>query len=174
MLQLSDSFLYPYDTKTIVHVSLLGKTLAISLLDGYTMHHDLEVDKNGNIMALVTKSGSGYKEDWMITIDKETGEIIEELDFKTLFGDNRSFFKLNCTDWLHANSLDYIDQKGGNLIVSSRETSMIFSITGVDSDEYALEYIINEGTNAQKLDLADINIAPHGAVNYTIGQHTAY
>ena len=174
MLQLGDSFLYPYNTKTIVHVSMLGKTLAIYNTENYTMHHDLEVDKDGNIMALVTKNGSGYKEDWMITIDKDTGEIIHEYDFKTLFGDNAGFYKLNGTDWLHANSIDYIDQKGGNLIISSRESSMLFSITGVDTGEYILEYLINEGTNTQKLGLEDLALAPIGEVNYCIGQHSAY
>ncbi|MBT3319158.1 MAG: hypothetical protein HN389_05240 [Clostridia bacterium] len=174
LLQIGEGFLYPYDTRTIVHVSALGKTIALYRLNGYTMHHDLEIDKHGNIMVLVTKSSSGFQEDYMVTIDKDTGEIIGELDFKILFGDNADFFRLNGTDWLHANSIDYIDQKGGNLIVSSREASIIFSVTGADSGEYALEYIINEGTNASKLGLSDLNLSQQGEVNYCLGQHSAY
>ena len=174
MLRLEDGFLFPYDTTTIVYVTDLGETIAMYNLPGYKMHHDLEVDSSGNILALVTKSGSGYKEDRLLSIDMETGEIEKELDFKTLFGNLGSFYKLNGGDWLHANSIDYIDQKGGNIIVSGRENSMLFSLTGVDSGEFSLEYVINEGRNAAKMGVEEVNLAPAGDVNYCLGQHSAY
>ena len=172
VLQIEDGFLFTYDTTTIVYASYTGETLAYYDISGYIMHHDLCIDGKGHILTLVTKRGSSTREDWLISIDQETGEIVTALDFKEIFGSQGSFYDLNGGDWLHANAVNYVDQKDGNIIISSRETAMMFSITGFDTGEYKLEYVINEGSNAEALEVDDVNLTPVGDVTYNVGQHS--
>ncbi|MBT3319157.1 MAG: hypothetical protein HN389_05235 [Clostridia bacterium] len=174
LMMVEDGFIYANDRKQVIHSSFIGETIAIYETGSHSIHHDIVLDKDGNIIALTTNDddATGNKEDWIIVIDKDTGEIIYEIDFKEYFGDMGDYYGRNNGDWMHLNSVDYIDAKGGTIVISSREMAAIFSFTGFDTQELALEYVINEGINAEIFGITDAILAPVGDVNYNLGQHS--
>ena len=173
LTMVEDGFVYANNGKEVVHTSMIGETRAIYGTANHTIHHDVILDNNGDIIMLTTNDDDEpNKEDWVIKIDKETGEIVYEIDFKEFFGDMGEYYLRNNGDWMHLNSIDYIDRKGGNIIVSSREMAGIFSFTGFDAQALELEFVINEGQNAQTFGIEDVNLAPVGDVTYNLGQHS--
>jgi len=133
-IPVKDGFVFPSDRKEVVHTSYIGETIAIYETGNHSIHHDVILDSSGNIIALTSNDDDkGNKEDWIIVIDKDTGEIVYEIDFKEYFGDMGDYYQRNQGDWLHLNSVDYSDRKGGTIIISSREMAAIFSFTGIDS-----------------------------------------
>ncbi|MFK4566925.1 aryl-sulfate sulfotransferase [Enterococcus sp. UD-01] len=147
IIQIDDQLLFANTNNQIVRMNALGKFEALYKLSGYELHHDFCLANENSLLILASKKNRDTVEDIVLTLDLTTGECKELIDMKDLLFDYVSDLETedqdedNTLDWLHANSIQVIDEN--QLILSSRETSSIIKINNVYT-EPTLEYIIGE------------------------------
>lgn len=166
---------YSISETQIAAMNSLGKIEQIYDTGSYELHHDYVFDDRGNLIVLASDTESESVEDFIIRIDKNTGDITGVLDFGSLFPD----YKENCLeaadgdlDWIHINTVQYVGDD--MLIVSSRETSTILKISEAFSSP-KIEYMIGsadfwQGTGYESL-LLEKDMG-NGRFSDTGGQHS--
>lgn len=95
------------------------------LAEGF--HHDATILPDGNLLALTTAPGSF--EDGLVEIDRSSGDIVREWDYRTILDPQRPRQPVNLgeEDWLHLNAVEYDDTRD-EIIVSGRDQSAVVSI----------------------------------------------
>ena len=106
-----ESTLYEYD--------MLGEKVNQWEIPGYRYHHEIVEKPNGNLIVAVDKEGLDTIEDFVIEVDRETGEIVSEWDFRESLDVDRQTFDDDEEDWLHMNAIFY-DERDDTLIISGR------------------------------------------------------
>lgn len=158
-------------------VNPAGQVETIYRTAGYTTHHDFDYDKeNERIIILATKKKSKTKQDIILSLNMNTGNIEEVIDFGKLMPDIKKGAVISKDapdqkklDWLHFNSVQVIN--GKHLILSSRELSSIIRINNYYTTP-KIAYIISApeiyaGTKYSSLVLNKIGNFPSNA-----GQHS--
>ena len=135
----------PYYMTGLYEMDMLGKIYKeYSLPGGY--HHDYYEMPNGNLLVASDdfNSGEGTVEDYVVEIDRETGDIVKHFDLKDILNmeDGKSE---NWTeyDWFHNNSVWY-DEKTNSITLSGRHQDAVINI---DYDSGDLNWIIGDSTN---------------------------
>lgn len=180
ILTIDGKMVYSYNLSKIAVVNRLGKVEEMIDLGKYELHHDFMYDEfRGQLLCLVNNTDKDTIEDVLIAIDMKSGNINELVDFEVLLQDMRNASKQRKggkntyggteLDWLHLNSLDLI--KDGELIVSSREESVLIKVNNIYG-EPKMDYLIHtgslyKGTQYEKLLLKQVG----DFVGYA-GQHT--
>ena len=137
----------------IARINGLGQVTAIYELEGYDLHHDIGFGAEGEILALAEVPGCETVEDRLLSIDLDSGEVTGLINFSSLLSDyyqltrsvgpNDDFFwQVGKRDWIHLNSLVYIEEQD-SLILSSRETSSIIKVSGLHT-EPTVDWIIGD------------------------------
>lgn len=114
---------------TIFELDMLGtiiKTWDVGV-KGYEFHRDIIEIPNGNFLLAVTKknslnaNGKACVFDYMIEVNRETGDIVTEWDFKKSLDQKRDTYTdlYSETDWAHQNAIAY-SEKDNTVIVSNR------------------------------------------------------
>ncbi len=110
-----ESTLYEYD--------MLGNKVNQWEIPGYRYHHEItekpEGNLKGNLIVAVDKEGLDTIEDFVIEVDRETGTIVREWDFREVLDVDRQTFDDDEEDWLHMNAIFY-DARDDTLIISGR------------------------------------------------------
>ncbi|MBP3518974.1 MAG: aryl-sulfate sulfotransferase [Parabacteroides sp.] len=121
----------------LVELDLLGNVINIWDLKawGYSFHHEVFEDKNGNIIAIVTNNNAKLSDnettrifDHAIEINPETSTITKVWDFTSILDQTRilrvdkdlplyAYFGQNEANWLHNNGLTEI---GDDLLATGR------------------------------------------------------
>lgn len=128
----------------LARINGLGQVTQVYDLDGYELHHDIGFGTDGEVLALAEVVEGETVEDRVLSIDLESGEVSELLDFTQVmdgyFAMTRPvtptddfFWQAGEWDWIHLNSLQYMAEDD-SLIVSSRETSTIIKVANIHSD----------------------------------------
>lgn len=115
-------------------VNQYGQAETIYKTTGYTTHHDFDYDKeNERVIILATKKKSKTKQDIILSLNLNSGDIEEIIDFGELMPDiekgaviSKDSPDQEKVDWVHFNSVQVIN--GKHLILSSRELSSIIRI----------------------------------------------
>lgn len=135
----------PYYMTGLYEIDLLGKIYnEYSLEGGY--HHDYFEMDNGNLIVASDNfnDSAGTVEDYIVEIDRKTGNIIKNWDLKDILNmtDGQSE---NWTDydWFHNNSVWY-DKKTNSITLSGRHQDAVINI---DYETGALNWIIGDPTN---------------------------
>ena len=147
----SDRFLYAdgglytcVSSRKVALMSPLGQAVRVYDLGQYELHHDINWGPNGTILALVNDTEQDTVMDVVISLDPATGAVTEVVDFSELmdgyYGEmthpvyitGDSFWQLGEDDWLHLNSVQYME-KDDSILVSSRETSTIIKVSGIQT-----------------------------------------
>lgn len=145
----SDRFLYTdgglytcISSRKIALMSPLGQAVRVYDLGQYELHHDINWGPDGTILALVNDTEQDTVMDVVISLDPATGEVSEVVDFSELmdgyYGEmthpvpitGGSFWQAGEDDWLHLNSVQYME-KDDSILVSSRETSTIIKVSDI-------------------------------------------
>ena len=150
-----DYMYYPYKSRGIMKVNSLGKIEKMYDLGKYRMHHDMVLDDN-KLVILVDEVGADTKEDVIITLDLDSGEVKEVVDMKDLLPELYEKAVLpedyETLDWIHLNCLSL---KGDDLILSARELSTIVYVSDYETNP-EVKYLITdesmlEGTSYDNL-----------------------
>ena len=135
----------PYYMTGLYEMDMLGKIYKeYSLPGGY--HHDYYEMPNGNLLVSSDDftSGDGTVEDYIVELDRETGEVVKTFDLKDVLNmeDGKSE---NWTeyDWFHNNSVWY-DEETNSITLSGRHQDAVINI---DYDSGDLNWIIGDSTN---------------------------
>ena len=135
----------PYYMTGLYEMDMLGKIYKeYSLPGGY--HHDYYEMPNGNLLVASDDftSGEGTVEDYIVELDRDTGEVVKTFDLKDILNmeDGKSE---NWTeyDWFHNNSVWY-DEETNSITLSGRHQDAVINI---DYDSGDLNWIIGDSTN---------------------------
>ena len=135
----------PYYMTGLYEMDLLGKIyVEYSLPGGY--HHDYYEMANGNLLIASDdfNNAKGTVEDYIVELDRHTGEIVKTFDLKDILNmsDGKSE---NWTDydWFHNNSVWY-DEKTNSITLSGRHQDAVINI---DYETGELNWIIGDPTN---------------------------
>lgn len=164
----------------LARINGLGRVTQVYDLDGYELHHDIGFGADGEVLALAEVAEGETVEDRVLSIDLETGDVTEILDFtqvmKGYFDMTRPvgptddfFWQAGEWDWIHLNSLQYME-KDDSLIVSSRETSTIIKVANIHS-EPAVEWLAGDSRFWADTPYADLCLTPVGDFVPQYGQH---
>ena len=135
----------PYYMTGLYEMDLLGKIYKeYSLPGGY--HHDYYEMPNGNLLVASDNftSGDGTVEDYIVELDRETGEVIKTFDLKDVLnmedGKSENWIEY---DWFHNNSVWY-DEETNSITLSGRHQDAVINI---DYNSGELNWIIGDPTN---------------------------
>ena len=135
----------PYYMTGLYEMDLLGKIYKeYSLPGGY--HHDYYEMPNGNLLVSSDNftSGDGTVEDYIVELDRETGEVVKTFDLKDVLnmedGKSENWIEY---DWFHNNSVWY-DEATNSITLSGRHQDAVINI---DYDSGDLNWIIGDPTN---------------------------
>ena len=115
----------------------------------HAVHHGVFELPDGNFLATANNRdmfGTGTREDVAIVIDRASGDVIKEYDFRRIVDETRAPFHhfnpeiVNAPniDWMHMNAALY-DEANNAVIVSSPTQSMVISI---DADSSEINWIL--------------------------------
>ena len=164
----------------IAKINGLGQATAIYELEGYDLHHDIGFGAEGEILALTEVPGCETVEDRLLSIDPDSGEVTELINFSSLLSDyyqltravgpsDDFFWQVGERDWIHLNSLAYLEEQD-SLILSSRETSSIIKVSGLHT-EPAVDWIIGDEAIWQDTAYEDKCLDQEGDFVLQYGQH---
>lgn len=164
----------------LARINGLGRVTQVYNLDGYELHHDIGFGADGEVLALAEVAEGETVEDRVLSIDLETGDVTEILDFtqvmKGYFDMTRPvgptddfFWQAGEWDWIHLNSLQYMPEDD-SLIVSSRETSTIIKVANIHS-EPTVEWLAGDSRFWADTPYADLCLTPVGDFVPQYGQH---
>ncbi len=146
MLSSPRSIAPPYYTIGLVEMDLTGKIYKEYVLPG-GYHHDYYEMENGDLLVASNKFENNTVEDYIVLIDRKTGEIKKEWDLTQILPreDGKSAM-WDETDWFHNNSVWY-NKNTNSIILSGRHQDAVIS---VDFDSGDLNWIIGDPTNWSK------------------------
>ena len=165
-----DYMYYPYKSRGIMKVNSLGKIEKMYDLGKYRMHHDMVLDDN-KLVILVDEVGADTKEDVIITLDIDSGEVKEVVDMKDLLPELYEKAVLpedyETLDWIHLNCLSL---KGDDLILSARELSTIVYVSDYETNP-EVKYLITDESMLEGTSYDNLLYEKIGDFVDTAGQH---
>lgn len=137
----------PYYSIGLVEMDLLGKVYyEYNIPGGY--HHNMIEFSNGNLL-VASNNGRDLREDYIVEIDRASGNIVKTIDLNKVLGDNHK------GNWFEITSLAY-DAPTNSLTVSGYKNDMIINI---DYGSSEINWIISKHDlgkfNKYKLDGKD-------------------
>ena len=161
---------YPYNNKGIVKVNRLGQIVQMYDLDGYSMHHDMILDDN-KLVILADEDDAETKEDVIVTLDLDSGEVKKVVDMKDLLPELYEKASLpedyETLDWIHLNCLSL---KGNDLILSSRELSTIIYVSDYETKPQ-VKYLITDESMLEGTSYGELLYDKIGDFVSNAGQH---
>ena len=136
-----------YYKEGLQEIDLNGRIYAQYLIPG-GQHHDFQELPNGNLLVASDAPDLSSVEDWVVEIDRATGEVVWQLDMKDLLsvtdGQSASMDTDGSeeSDWCHNNSLWY-DEKNDLVLLSCRHLDAIVAVRRSDK---TLAWILGDPT----------------------------
>ena len=116
------NLIFSYGTTVYEH-DMLGNEINRWEIPGYTFHHEIEEKPDGNLILAVNKAGADTIEDYAIEIDRTSGEVVKEWDFRQMLDRNRTNYDPDERDWLHVNAIFYVEADN-SIIISGRNQGL--------------------------------------------------
>ncbi len=152
----------------IYEIDVYGEILNEWGLDGYEFHHNVQEKPNGNFLITVDnpdsyhENGNLTKEDFILEIDRQTGDILNIWDLKESLDEWRTTWDnvLNDSpmDWVHANAVIY-DESDGNIIVSCQKQGLV-KLDNDNNVQWILAPHLGWNTNRKGDNLNDFLLTP--------------
>ena len=154
-------------SQKIYEVDILGQVVNIYDIAPFEFHHNVQEKEDGNLLVTVSRyddhlNGSRAVEDWIIEIDRISGEIVHEWNLKESLDENRESMGWNVwqnlTDWAHANAV--IHDPSDNTIIVSCRTQGLVKLDYNNNVVWILGNHIGWGQNRRGEDLYEFLLAP--------------
>lgn len=170
----------PYNMTSLWEFDWLGKVYHEFEVPN-AIHHSLYEMPNGNILAASNARDlftAGTREDVAVVVDRTTGAVVKEYDFRGILDETRAPFNhfdpgvlhaLNI-DWMHMNSVLY-DAEHDAVVVSSPIQSQVVSIDAATGE---IQWILgpHDGYDGSSASLAKYLLTPVGTdLEWSWGQH---
>lgn len=164
----------------LARINGLGQVTQIYDLGEYDLHHDIGFGSDGEVLALAEERGNETVEDRLLSIDLETGQVTELINFSALMEpyyettravspSDAFFWQAGERDWIHLNSLVYLAEED-SVILSSRETSTILKVAGLH-DEPEIDWLLGDESIWQDTPYSDKCLTQEGDFVPQYGQH---
>ena len=160
----------PYYSTGLYEMDMLGKVYTeYSLPGGY--HHDYFEMENGNLLIASDDFDNEYGtvEDYVIELDRDTGNIVKTFDLKDILkmedGKGEDWIEY---DWFHNNSVWY-DKKTNSITLSGRHQDAVINI---DYESGELNWILGDSTNWSE-EYQKYFFKPVGDTEWQWAQHAA-
>lgn len=116
-----------YHSTGLLEMDLIGKVVKDYVIPG-GYHHEFVELENGNLLVAGNPVHFETVEDLILEIDRNTGEVVYELDLTTILNPNDGG-SINRTDhdWFHNNAIWY-DEETDNILLSGRHADAIVAI----------------------------------------------
>ncbi len=120
-----------YYKSGLVEIDLLGKVYFEYAIPG-GMHHDVFEMPDNKLLVVSDRTSFETVEDYLVEIDRATGEVVWELDMTELI-DPKEGGSLNRTDedWFHNNGVWY-EEKTDTILLSARHVDAIVAVNKTD------------------------------------------
>ena len=108
---------------------LMGKIYSIYYIaDG--IHHDVYELPTGNLLITSSDMRSNTTKDYLVELDRKSGNIVRSFDLKDILDPGRphQVLQLATNDWLHLNSIVY-DPADHSIIISSKAQSAVVKLS---------------------------------------------
>lgn len=140
----------------------------------YGAHHDIRELPNGNLLVMASKEGRESQNDYIVELDRETGEFVRDWDFMEIIPmtayDTQPPYKGGLSNWMHNNALWY-DEESGDMIVSGRHQNMIMRF---DPETKEIKWILSATVGELNENLRPYLLTPIGDdFEYPTSQHAA-
>ena len=161
----------PVDEDQIVWLNRQGKMEKTVTIAGYTMHHDLIIQEDGDLLVLANKTSKDTEEDIVLEVNASTGAVTELLDLETLYPE---YVKACSTekeklDWFHANAITLAGED--SVLLSSRETSSIVKIKNLHTKP-EIDYMIGDESIWEGFSYQSLLLQKDGEFTSQAGQHS--
>lgn len=127
-------------------------------MPGYEFHHEAYEKPNGNFLVSVDKEGAATIEDYIIEIDRNSGNIITEWDLKQSLDQRRTALSANANDWIHVNAVAH-DATDNTIVISGR-TQGVIKLDYDNQVKWILSPHIGWGINGRGEDLHPFLLQP--------------
>ena len=151
-----------YYRSGLQEIDLSGKVYCEYAIPG-GQHHDFYEMENGNLLVAGDQQDLAYIEDYVVEIDRETGDVVWELDLKDILPiEDGMSASMNSDgteelDWFHNNSLWY-DAENDLVLLSGRHKDAIVAVNKTDK---TLAWILGDPTDWNEVD-ASYFFTPEG------------
>lgn len=150
----SDTTIGTNYSNSLVEIDLLGKVYSkYNLKGGY--HNSVYELASGNFLVATNNLNSGTTEDYIVEIDRSTGEVIKTIDLYDLIPNNGG------SNWFGLNAVCY-DSKTNSILVTGNKKNLILNIDYASGE---INWII-----ANKTDIPSkykkYLLNPDGDINY--------
>lgn len=159
---------YPYYTTGLMEMDLLGKVYTEYVIPG-GYHHDYYEMPDGNLLIASNDFDGQTVEDYIIEMDRSTGEIVKRWDLKDILPQD-SGTNVNATDydWFHNNSVWY-DNKTNSITLSGRHQDAVINI---DYNTGELKWILGS-SDGWSDEYKKYFFTPLNNLEWQWGQHAA-
>lgn len=136
-----------YYKEGMIETDLLGKIYREFMVPG-GQHHDFVELPDGNLLIASDSPDLSTVEDYVVELDRQTGEVVWELDMKDLMGiEEGQSASMDSdgseeSDWFHNNGLAY-DAKNDLVLLSARHKD---AIVAVKKEEKSIAWILGDPT----------------------------
>ena len=134
-----------YYKEGMIEIDLMGKIYSEYMVPG-GQHHDFVEMPDGNFLVASDSPDLSTVEDYVVEIDRQTGEVVWELDMKDLMGTEDGQSASMDTDgseeadWFHNNGLAY-DAENNLVLLSARHKD---AIVAVNMEDKSLAWILGD------------------------------
>lgn len=149
----------------LYELDYLGRAYRLYYLPNGSHHEVIEKEPGGNLLAL-TSSLKSHFEDEIIEIDRNTGEIVNELELKDIFGNTY----VDKMDWAHINTVSY-QPDNDTILISARN---LHSAIKINWTTHELVWILCSPKFWEGTDFEKYVLEPQGDFTWHYQQHTAY
>lgn len=143
----------------------LGRAYSLYYVPTGGHHEFIEKEPGGNFLVL-SNSLKGHYEDEIMELDRETGEIVNELELDEIFGTTY----VNKVDWAHINTVSYQAEED-TILISARN---LHSSIKIKWTEHELVWILCDPEFWEGTDFEEYVLQPEGDITYHTQQHTTY
>ena len=149
----------------LYEMDYLGRAYTMYYVSGGSHHEVIEKEPGGNLLVL-TSSIQSHFEDKIQEIDRQTGEVVNEL----VLDDILDCEYVNRADWAHINTVSY-QPESDTILISARDIESVIKLNWTTKK---IQWILCDPRFWEGTGYESYVLQPEGDFMYHFQQHTAY